>query len=544
MSLRTGTKDGRSTGIDYMLIVRALVAVILMLLVGIIKMTELTAILIMILAIFIIGFDLVISAASSIKSKDFFAYPCLVAFSAAAACCAGFFREALILVVVYQLAAMLLDYAKARMKAGLTDYIPDGNSDDVYMLKTILNSADAGKSEIEERIRPIFSMISKVIFVVAVLFAVLMPLVSDTMTYHMSIRRSLMLILASAPASLFASLALCPLTGISYSAAFGVFIKDAKTLNNTADLNTVIFDKSNVIADGAPKLASVMSPVFDTATFIKIAAHTAYYSEQRIALPILSAYKGTVTEGIISDFADLAGCGMEIRVKGIPIVLGTQDTFEARGIDIPATELRSGLVMYMSVAGRYAGRLTFTENINPFAKSVIADFSDMGGIKSVLLTEDGREPSERLKKELHADELYYECDQLKKVNIVQQSADGLNSGEKLMYVSAEYAEFHSAADIDVSVGSDSENADMLMSNVGIFGLPVAYMSARRARLIAYENLAAAAVVKLVLMILALTGSATMWFVVLADLAAAVLTVLNTSRIPDESIDLKKDSANT
>lgn len=543
MSLRSVTRAGNSTGIDYLLIARAAIAVILMLLVSIVKMTELTAVLIMILAVFIIGFDLVIAALSSIKSRDYFAYPCLVVFATIVACCAGFFREALLLVLIYQLASMLLTYAEGKMKAGLTDYIPDGNSDDVYMLKTILSSADAEKSDIAERIKPIFT-VSKVLFALAVLYAAVMPLISDTMTYHMSIRRGLMLILAAAPASLFASLALCPLTGISYSAAFGVFIKDARSLNNTADLNTVIFDKSNVIADGAPKLATVMSPVFDTATFIKIAAHTAYYSEQRIALSILSAYKGTVNETIISDFADHPGCGMEMKVKGIPIALGTQDTFEARGIEIPATELRSGLVMYMSVAGRYAGRLTFSENINPFAKSVVADFSDMGGIKSVLLTEDSREPSERLAKELHTDGLYYECDQLKKVNIVQQFADGLNSSEKLMYVSAEYSEFHSAADIDVSVGMDSDNADMLMSNVGIFGLPVAYMSARRSRLIAYENIIAAALVKLVLIVLALTGSATMWFIVLVDLVAAILTVLNTSRIPDKSIDFGIDSMNT
>lgn len=541
MDTRSAINARGKAAIDYLTVARVAVAAILLALVSFVKMTELTAVLIMILAIFIVGFDLIISAVISIKARDFFAYPCLMVFSAAAAYCAGFFDEALVAVMLYQIANMLLEFATARMKSDMTDFIPEKNENDLDALKAIINSPEAGKSELISSLKPILGIVTKAAFVVGVLFAGLMPLVSDTMTFHMSIRRGLMLILAAAPLSIIASLSLCPLTGISYAAAFGVFVKDSKTLENTAQLRTVVFDKTGVITEGSPKLASVMSPVFDTSTFIKIAAHTVYYSEQKIAGPILGAYKGSVYEGIIGDFRELPGFGAEIKVKGIPIILGTQDTFEARGVEIPSAELRSGLVLYMSVAGRYAGRLTFSENINPYARSVVADLSEMGGVKSVLITEDNREPSEKLAREIRADELYYECDQLKKINAVAQIADNLNAGERLMYVSAESAEFHSAADIDVKVGADSENADIFMSSVGIFGLPVAYMCARRAKTIAYENIAIAIIVKLVLMLIALTGNATMWFIVLTDIVTATITVLNTARIPDESIGLKKDN---
>ena len=45
-------------------------------------------------------------------------------------------------------------------------------------------------------------------------------------------------------------------------------------------------------------------------------------------------------------------------------------------------------------------------------------------------------------------------------------------------------------------------------------------------------------IKLVLIILAFAGIATLWFVVLADMVAAMLTIINTSRISDVSIITK------
>lgn len=60
--------------------------------------------------------------------------------------------------------------------------------------------------------------------------------------------------------------------------------------------------------------------------------------------------------------------------------------------------------------------------------------------------------------------------------------------EKLMYISAENLEYHTAADIDAKVGTEFENADMLMSNIGIFGLPVAYTASHMAKRLSAENL--------------------------------------------------------
>ena len=181
----------------------------------------------------------------------------------------------------------------------------------------------------------------------------------------------------------------------------------------------------------------------------------------------------------ISSFSEIPGCGMAIKLNGQSVVLGTPELFEARGISIPADSVKKGYVLYMAVAGKYAGSISFKENVSPYAESVISDFAAMGNIKSVLLTEDGREVSERFARSINAQELHYECDSEKKTEIIRQCADELDEGSKLLYVSAENLDCHSAADIDAKVGVSVDNSDMLMSNIGIFGLPVAYAASRR-----------------------------------------------------------------
>lgn len=342
-----------------------------------------------------------------------------------------------------------------------------------------------------------------------------------------------MLIAASVPTVALASLPLCSLAGLSRCAEYGVFMKHSKVLEETRNLEVVIYDKTDVFTDGTPKLVSLNSPVLDNESFLKLAAYTAYRSQQRFAAPIVSAYSGDIVQSYISDFNDIPGCGMEISLNGRAVLLGTQELFEARNIEIPDTERRDGYVLYLSISGTYAGSMLFKENINPYAESTVFDLRKVGNIKSVLLTEEGREVSEKLAKSLNIDELHCECDFSEKASIIQKYKDQLDQGKTLMYISAESLEYHTAADIDAKVGASFENADIVMSNIGLFGLPVALTAAQRVRRLSIENLIFTASIKLVLIVLALTGSATLWFVVLIDFAASMAGVLNIIRLPTD-----------
>ena len=524
-------RKGKNVLPDLFTLIRAAVSVLLLILAYSVTASHFLSILILILALLICGFDIALIVYEDIRRKNYLNSSLLILIVVIAGFSAGCYIESIVTLVVYQLCRVLLDYASKLTKRSAYSAISSDDPDGQASLKAILNNPEASKSSLYSKYIPYFELFSKAAFIVGLLYAVVVPLISD-MSFVMSIRRGCMLIAASIPASALVSLPLCSIAGLSLSAAYGVFIKGASVLEDTGKITTVIYDKADVFTEGTPKLVSLSSPILDNDTFLQLAAYTAYNSEQRIAVPIVSAYGGDIVSDYISGFREIPGCGMEITLRGRSVLLGTQELFETRGITIPSDGQKKGYVLYMAVAGNFAGSISFKENINPYAESVISDFAAMGNIKNILLTEDGREVSERLARALNIDELHYECDSVKKAGIIQQYADELPEGGKLLYVSAENLDYHTAADIDAKVGYAADNADMLMSNIGIFGLPVAYMASKRVKRLSIENLAFTILIKAVLVVLALTGNATIWFIVAVDFAASIAGVLNIARLPN------------
>lgn len=534
------SRAGRSYAQEIVTLLRVALSAALLIAAYSVNAASLVSMLMLIAAALICGFDIVLAAVDKIiKKRDYLNDQLLVCLCAIACFCIGCYTETIVMLVVYQLGRTCLNFVIRKTKLGFYGAVSPEDREGSLRLRSILNSPGSLKNSVFDKYMPYLELFSKAAFIVGILFAAAVPLITD-MTYVMSIRRGSMLIIAAVPISALAALPMYSLAGLSRAAEYGVYIKNTASLENTGDLASVIYDKADVFTDGTPKLVSVNSPILDNESFLQLAAYTAYSSEQRFAAPIVSAYSGDIITSYISDFKDIPGCGMEISLHGRSVLLGTGELFDAKGISIPDTERKSGYILYLAIGGRYAGSLTLKEKLNPYAESVISDFAALGGIKSVLLTEDGRDVSERLAKALNVDELHYECGFTEKADIIQKCKDQLAPDEKLMYISAENLEYHTAADIDAKVGTEFENADMLMSNIGIFGLPVAYTASHMVKRLSSENLVFTAVIKFVLVVLALTGSATLWFIVLLDFAASVFGVLNVVRMPSADT-LREDS---
>lgn len=534
------SRAGRSYAQEIVTLLRVVLSAALLIAAYSVNAASLVPMLMLIAAALICGFDIVLAAVDKIiKKRDYLNDQLLVCLCAIACFCIGCYTETIVMLVVYQLGRTCLNFVIRKTKLGFYGAVSPEDREGSLRLRSILNSPGSLKNSVFDKYMPYLELFSKAAFIVGILFAAAVPLITE-MTYVMSIRRGSMLIIAAVPISALAALPMYSLAGLSRAAEYGVYIKNTASLENTGDLASVIYDKADVFTDGTPKLVSVNSPILDNESFLQLAAYTAYSSEQRFAAPIVSAYSGDIITSYISDFKDIPGCGMEISLHGRSVLLGTGELFDAKGISIPDTERKSGYILYLAIGGRYAGSLTLKEKLNPYAESVISDFAALGGIKSVLLTEDGRDVSERLAKALNVDELHYECGFTEKADIIQKCKDQLAPDEKLMYISAENLEYHTAADIDAKVGTEFENADMLMSNVGIFGLPVAYTASHMVKRLSSENLVFTAVIKFVLVVLALTGSATLWFIVLLDFAASVFGVLNVVRMPSADT-LREDS---
>ena len=99
-----------------------------------------------------------------------------------------------------------------------------------------------------------------------------------------------------------------------------------------------------------------------------------------------------------------------------------------------------------------------------------------------------------------------------------------------MYVYSEPIDCHSPADIDASVGTNSVNSDMFLTENGISWLSGAITASRRSKTVALENVAGTMIIKALIIALTLTGFCNLWFAVFLDMAAALGAILNTIRV--------------
>lgn len=511
-----------------LLIVRLVLASLLFAAALILKMSALLTTVLLAVSAVIAGYDVVMQAVNDASAKDFFGASMIVTFVAVVSFAIGFGHEGAALVILYQIGLLLIDYTSARTKGSALDFIPPEDDDILTHVSLLFESPEVGKTPAEEKLRRAMGLAAKVILAAAVVYAVVLPLVGDS-TYTVSIHRALTLMVIATPISVLASLRLTDVVGIGFAAANGVVYNNSASFDMTRNINAVVFDKQGVFTNGQPRVSSVRSDKLPPETFLKIAAHICYKSADPMAKAVTAAYGGEIMPRVADDFAEVPGLGAEIRINGISLCLGTAHFITSMGVSVPAGELRGGQTLYMSIADRYVGSVSLTEDVAPEAGNVVSELTDAGVGSCVLMTGDGSDESAKLAKTLGISEFYSGCDENQKLAAVEDCSKGVHDGRSL-YIFGIPADVHSAADIDACVGANSVNADVFLTETGLGWLPAAMSVSGRALTVSRENIALAIIIKVLVIALALTGRCNIWFAVFLDMAAALGAILNTIRV--------------
>ena len=164
---------------DFVTLVRLAITVILLVLAYTISVAQLTSMLMLIAAILISGFDIAISAVYAILRKDFFNNSCIVLIAAAASFAVGCYVEATVFVVVYQACRVFYEYAEKRTKRAATGDLPKNSDESFSKQRSILNRCDGSISAIRAKLEPTYTIAVKAVIAAAILFSVLMPLITD-----------------------------------------------------------------------------------------------------------------------------------------------------------------------------------------------------------------------------------------------------------------------------------------------------------------------------------------------------------------------------
>ena len=517
---------------DMLLFIRLVAATVIFAVSLIVKMPAFASILLLVLSAAVAGYDICLQAVNSVENGDYFATPLVVVFIAAISYVIGFASEGAALILLYQIGLRLIAYAAERTRKSAIELLRYQDEETVDKINALLCEEQAGYMEIESTMRYSSGSILKIAMIFAVVYAITLPLFTS-FSYTVSIHRALTIILIATPMSVVAAMPSTGIVGLCYSAQQGVLFNKAATMEATGKVNIAIFDKAGIFSEACPRVLSVQSDVLDSATFMNFAAHAVYYSEQPIARAIAAVNDQEYRLDIISDFVDIPGRGVDVKIGGAQLTLATSELFASRGVYVPQSGESEGRAYYMTVSDRYVGKLVLSSDVNDEAAELAEDMKELGVKRCILLTEDGNDESQQLAEVLGFNEVYGQCDTEKKLRLVSDLSEG--SKNRILFVYSSGIESHSSATVDMRVSPKAKYADATVLPDFVANIPFSMQVCRRMREIAVENAVFAFVIKAILIFLSIVGFCNVWFAIFIDMAAALATILNSIRVTNESL---------
>jgi len=400
----------------------------------------------------------------------------------------------------------------------------------------MVENAESQKAKTESFITRFSVYYTPAVVLGAMLIALIPPLVLPGQHFSDWLYRALVFLVISCPCALVLSIPLSYFGGIGKASKAGVLVKGGNYLEALNNISTMVFDKTGTITKGVFKVAKIHSEGrFSEGEMLEYAAMAEAYSDHPIAEAILSAYDRPVDNKRIEKYEEIPGLGVKAKIDGTDLVAGNIKLLYAENIICDEAD-EYGTIVYIGIDGVYAGHIVISDEVKEEVPHMARDLRELGVRKLVILTGDRPGAAKKIGLEMGFDEVFENLLPHEKVEKLESIAGGLKSG-KLAFVGdgINDAPVLARADIGIAMGglgSDAaiEAADVVLMTDELSKIAHGVRIARQTHRIAWQNIALALAIKIIILLLGANGMASMWEAVFADVGVAMLTVLNSMRI--------------
>lgn len=398
---------------------------------------------------------------------------------------------------------------------------------------------DAGehKSHSETFITRFAKVYTPIVVFAALALAIIPPLLFGA-SFSTWIYRALLFLVVSCPCALVISVPLSFFGGIGGASRKGILVKGANYLDVLAKVDTVVFDKTGTLTHGRFAVVAVHPERCDEHRLLHLAAHVEHFSTHPIGAALRDAFPNEATDGCaISGVEEVAGHGIRARVGEELVCVGNSKMMEAMGI--PWHDCgETGTIIHVAIEGEYAGHIVVNDKVKEDSAEALGELKSLGVSRTVMLTGDREAVASEVARQIGIDEYHANLLPGDKVAWVENALSSQSSPREspLAFVGDGINDAPVLARADVGIamgglGSDAaiEAADVVLMDDKPSKIGLAVRIARRTIRIARQNVVFAIGVKILVLLLAALGIATMWMAVFADVGVTVLAVLNAMR---------------
>ncbi len=406
----------------------------------------------------------------------------------------------------------------------------------VSKILDLVENASNKKSNSENFITKFARYYTPGVVILAVLLAVVPPLMYSDQEFTKWMVRALTFLVISCPCALVISIPLSFFGGIGGASKLGVLVKGSNYLEALAQTEIVVFDKTGTLTKGVFNVQEVHSEVMSREELIELTAYAESYSNHPISLSLKRAYGKAIDNAVITNVKELPGHGVQAFVHGKEVLAGNYKLMKKMKIAYFKGEIM-GTVVHVAVGGEYVGYIVIADEIKNDAAKAIQDLKTEKVKQTVMLTGDSKSIGEHVAKKLGIDKAYTELLPADKVEKLEELFAKKTEKGKLVFVGdgVNDAPVLARADIGIAmggVGSDAaiEAADVVIMTDEPSKIATAIRVSKKTLSIVKQNIVFALGVKGIVLVLGAMGIANMWTAVFADVGVSVIAILNAMRV--------------
>ncbi|HGF7486469.1 heavy metal translocating P-type ATPase [Enterococcus faecium] len=400
----------------------------------------------------------------------------------------------------------------------------------ISKLLELVENASSKKAPAENFITKFARYYTPVVVGLAVLLAVLPPLVVSGAAFSEWIYRALTFLVISCPCALVISVPLSFFGGIGGASKIGVLVKGSNYLELLAQTETVVFDKTGTLTKGDFSIQTIDTKI-DPKIFIQYVASAEQFSTHPIAQSVLEGYAGPLLP--TPNIQEFAGEGILAEVDGKQVLVGNHKLMERFEISFPSSQ-EIGTLLYLAIDQSYSGYLVIADTLKEDAVDALVQLKQAGVKNTVMLTGDSKKIADHIGKQVGVDKIYSELLPEDKVQRLEEILQRNNKKTAFVGDGINDAPVLARADVGIAMGglgSDAaiEAADVVIMNDQPSKIAEAIHLAKKTLKIVKQNIVFAIGIKILVLALGAFGFASMGDAVFADVGVTVLAVLNAMR---------------
>ncbi len=379
------------------------------------------------------------------------------------------------------------------------------------------------------------------VFAIALLVAVVPPLLMDGVWYDW-IYKALVLLVIACPCALVISTPVTIVSGLAAAARHGILIKGGAYLEQGRKLAWLALDKTGTITHGKPVQTDfeVRGRLSEVEAH-RLAASLAARSDHPVSRAMAQAgEQAGIAKAEVTDFVGIPGRGVQGMIDGMLYQLGNHRLIEELRVCSPELEAqldvleRQGKTTLMLTDGQTVLALfAVADTVRDTSRVAIAELHALG-IRTLMLTGDNPHTADAIATQVGIDEVRGNQLPEDKANAITAKlgqggkvgmvGDGINDAPALARADIGFA--MGAAGTDTAI----ETADVALMDDDLRKIGRFVSLSRATYGVLVQNIVLALGIKAVFMVLTLMGLGTMWMAVFADMGTSLLVVFNGLRL--------------